>query len=204
MSDLEHRIKQTLEPILELPDPREKISAYHDMPYALFRYDPEQEFSLRLDHDVDDASHSEGQTRHPYLARAMPSCGDNVGKVFGRLVPGRARERSRKLSRPSPTFSRNVRLWSIWWPSRCRPLPIHTRCRLDQPNRRAVPGLPHVLFARTTQGTRACPDDPLLSRRSRWGVRASFHGRARCRAQLPAQDLLKDEYSGQDRINIRE
>lgn len=41
------RLKQTLEPILELPDPRERISAYHDMPYALFRYDPEDEFELR-------------------------------------------------------------------------------------------------------------------------------------------------------------
>jgi hypothetical protein len=47
MSDLDHRIKQVLEPILELKDPRERISAYHDMPYALFRYDPEEEFDLR-------------------------------------------------------------------------------------------------------------------------------------------------------------
>jgi len=47
MSDLEHRLKQSLEPILELPDPRQRISAYHDMPYALFRYDPEEEFDLR-------------------------------------------------------------------------------------------------------------------------------------------------------------
>lgn len=47
MSDLEYRIKQTLEPILELQDPRQRISPYHDMPYALFRYDPEEEFDLR-------------------------------------------------------------------------------------------------------------------------------------------------------------
>lgn len=47
MSDLEHRIKHTLEPILELQDPRQRISAYHDMPYALFRYDPDEEFALR-------------------------------------------------------------------------------------------------------------------------------------------------------------
>jgi hypothetical protein len=47
MSDLEHRIKHTLEPDLELPDPRERISAYHDMPYALCRYDAEEEFELR-------------------------------------------------------------------------------------------------------------------------------------------------------------
>ncbi len=47
MSDLEHRIKQDLEQVLEASDPRQRISAYHDMPYALFRYDPEDEFDLR-------------------------------------------------------------------------------------------------------------------------------------------------------------
>lgn len=47
MSDLVHRIKTTLEPILDLADPRERISAYHDMPYALFRYEPEEEFEVR-------------------------------------------------------------------------------------------------------------------------------------------------------------
>jgi hypothetical protein len=47
MSDLEERLKRVLEPILEQRDPRERISAYHDMPYALFRYEPEEEFALR-------------------------------------------------------------------------------------------------------------------------------------------------------------
>ena len=47
MSDLEHRLKHDLEPILELADPRERISAYHDMPYALFHYEPDEEFDLR-------------------------------------------------------------------------------------------------------------------------------------------------------------
>lgn len=47
MSDLLHRITTSLETVLELPDPRERISAYHDMPYALFRYEPEEEFELR-------------------------------------------------------------------------------------------------------------------------------------------------------------
>lgn len=47
MSDFERRLKDDLEPVLTLPDPRQRISAYHDMPYALFRYDPEDEFALR-------------------------------------------------------------------------------------------------------------------------------------------------------------
>ena len=41
------RLTEDLEPVLTLRDPRERISAYHDMPYALFRYSPEEEFELR-------------------------------------------------------------------------------------------------------------------------------------------------------------
>lgn len=44
---LAQRIAQDLEPILALPDPRTKISSYHSMPYAIFRYDPAEEFALR-------------------------------------------------------------------------------------------------------------------------------------------------------------
>jgi hypothetical protein len=47
LDPMPQRISQDLEPILALPDPRTKISAYHDMPYAIFRYDPTEEFSLR-------------------------------------------------------------------------------------------------------------------------------------------------------------
>ena len=42
-----HRLREDLEPILTLVDPREKLSAYHDMPYAIFHYSPEEEFDLR-------------------------------------------------------------------------------------------------------------------------------------------------------------
>ena len=41
------RLTQQLEPILLSPDPRPQISAYHDMPYALFRYDPDDELEMR-------------------------------------------------------------------------------------------------------------------------------------------------------------
>jgi len=47
MSEFQTRLRNDLEPILASADPRQKISAYHDMPYALFRYDPEEEFELR-------------------------------------------------------------------------------------------------------------------------------------------------------------
>jgi Domain of unknown function (DUF1788) len=47
VSDLLQRLREGLEPILEQHDPRARMSAYHDMPYALFRYDPGDELELR-------------------------------------------------------------------------------------------------------------------------------------------------------------
>jgi len=41
------RLKRDLEPLLSLDDPRSRISAYHDMPYAIFRYPAEDEYALR-------------------------------------------------------------------------------------------------------------------------------------------------------------
>lgn len=45
--DWKARLTGQLEPILAAPDPRLQISAYHDMPYAIFRYSPEDEFAVR-------------------------------------------------------------------------------------------------------------------------------------------------------------
>ncbi len=47
MSDWKQRLTLALEPILRETDPRPKISAYHNMPYAIFRYPPEDEFAIR-------------------------------------------------------------------------------------------------------------------------------------------------------------
>lgn len=41
------RLRDTLEPLLRQEDPRPAISAYADMPYAIFRYPPDAEFALR-------------------------------------------------------------------------------------------------------------------------------------------------------------
>lgn len=51
MSDWKARLTGTLEPILQLRDPRPGLSVYHDMPYAVFRYPPQVEFELR--HELD-------------------------------------------------------------------------------------------------------------------------------------------------------
>jgi len=47
MSDWKQRLTRTLEPILRKPDPRPELSAYHNMPYAIFRYPPDDEFAVR-------------------------------------------------------------------------------------------------------------------------------------------------------------
>jgi hypothetical protein len=47
MSDWLERLTTKLEPLLSQADPRKSISAYHDMPYAIFRYPPDEEFAVR-------------------------------------------------------------------------------------------------------------------------------------------------------------
>ena len=45
--DWKERLTGNLEPCSKQADPRPQISAYHDMPYAIFRYPPEEEFAVR-------------------------------------------------------------------------------------------------------------------------------------------------------------
>jgi len=47
MSEWRQRLTQKLEPVLRETDPRTELSAYHDMPYAVFHYPPNDEFALR-------------------------------------------------------------------------------------------------------------------------------------------------------------
>lgn len=49
MSDWKQRLTRDLEPVLREADPRAQISAYHNMPYAIFHYPPEEEFPLRAE-----------------------------------------------------------------------------------------------------------------------------------------------------------
>lgn len=47
MSDWKQRLTRDLEPALREMDPRARIGAYHNMPYAIFYYPPEEEIPLR-------------------------------------------------------------------------------------------------------------------------------------------------------------
>jgi hypothetical protein len=52
MKDWKDRLTQKLEPVLRQDDPRADISSYDNMPYAIFRYDPEDEFTVRQELDL--------------------------------------------------------------------------------------------------------------------------------------------------------
>lgn len=49
MTDWKERLTRNVEPVLTLPDPRTQISAYHDMPYAIFHYPADEEFAVRAE-----------------------------------------------------------------------------------------------------------------------------------------------------------
>ena len=98
MSDLEHRLKQSSKPVLELADPRERISAYHDMPYALFRYDPEEEFELRKQVTLLETRLTQkGKRIKTHLAGRVPRRSDALAATARGLVRGGARARHRHV-----------------------------------------------------------------------------------------------------------
>ncbi|HSW50340.1 MAG TPA: hypothetical protein VLH09_09210, partial [Bryobacteraceae bacterium] len=45
--DWKGRLTKDLEPLLALPDPRPRISAYDNLPFAIFLYEPNQEFAVQ-------------------------------------------------------------------------------------------------------------------------------------------------------------
>ncbi len=47
MRSWKERLTEDLEPLLGAPDPRPKISVYHDTPCAIFHYPPQEEFAVR-------------------------------------------------------------------------------------------------------------------------------------------------------------
>jgi hypothetical protein len=49
MSNWKQRLTTDLEPVLRATDPRPQLSAYHNMPYAIFHYPPEEEIPLRAE-----------------------------------------------------------------------------------------------------------------------------------------------------------
>ena len=81
MSDWKQRLTRDLEPILRERDPRPGISAYHNMPYAIFRYSPKDEFALRG--AVDLLSTRLGQLGKRVTSISLAACLDTALKREG-------------------------------------------------------------------------------------------------------------------------
>jgi hypothetical protein len=47
LNDWKDRLTKGLEPLLSMPDPRPRISAYDNLPFAIFLYPPEREFAVQ-------------------------------------------------------------------------------------------------------------------------------------------------------------
>ncbi len=192
MSDLEHRLTQHLEPILALPDPRTRISAYHDMPYAIFRYDPDEELDLRKQATLLETRLSQKGKRIKRISLA--ECMDEAMRAQRPLEEWFTAEREQGIDSIVETvhsilseYAPLVDLVAARMPDDPDPSPRH---RLHPPDGRAVPRLQDIFAPRAAQGPHPRPHGAVLSRRSRRRRRPAFHGRAGRRAQLPPEDLL--------------
>ena len=108
--------------------PRQRISAYHDMPYALFRYDPEDEFDLRKQVTLLETRLSQkGKRVKSDLARGVPGRGNALTAAARGVVRRRSANRaSRRLSRPFMRSCPSTRRSLTSSPRACRRTP--TRC----------------------------------------------------------------------------
>ena len=173
------RLTQKLEPILRTSDPRPQISAYHDMPYAIFRYPPEDEFAVRKQvtllrtrleqsgkhvsrrvargvHDAAPRTRRALTPRHSRRPRGGPSNDHRDGPRSPQRV--RATRRAGGGADRSPMLIRSGTSSSSCGLERCF--------------------LSTVLVpSRTTQGQRARPSRPLLPGRARRRRRPALHGR---------------------------
>ena len=185
------RLTEDLEPVLALPDPRERISAYHDMPYALFRYSPEEEFELRKQVTLLKTRLSQKGKRVWRISLA--ECLDEAMRQQRPLEDWFTAEREQGVETIVETVHSVL--------SEYTPLVDQVAARMpDDPNpvrdivfmcvRVPFSRVPDVLAPRTAEGSRARPDSVVLPGRTRWRRGTSLHGRARRRAQLPAEDLL--------------
>jgi hypothetical protein len=166
VNDLEHRLRTVLEPILEMREPREKLSAYHDMPYALFQYDPADEFELRKQVTLLETRLTQKGKR--VFRISLAECLDEAMKSQNPLDAWFTAEREQGVETVVETvhavlaeYAPLVELVAEAHAARSRG---GTRRRLHPPDRRALPRVPHLLAARAAQGARRCSDDPLLPR----------------------------------------
>lgn len=100
MTDWKHRLTATLEPLLRQPDPRPAISAYHDMPYAIFHYTPSAEWELRAEvRMLATRLHAEAGKRvtEISLAECLTTALERAGLTVDKLVEAERRTNPEKI-----------------------------------------------------------------------------------------------------------
>jgi len=99
MSDWQRRLARDLEPILRSEDPRPQISAYHDMPYAIFRYLPEHEFDVRREIAMLRTRLEQAGKRVTVisLARCLQDAFDREGLTSARIKMAEKRTGTKKM-----------------------------------------------------------------------------------------------------------
>ena len=192
LDPMKSRLTRDLEPILSLPDPRTKLSAYHDMPYAIFRYDPEEEFELRREVGMLETRLTQDGKR--VIRISLAECLDQAMRSQQPLEDWFKAEREMGTETVVETvhtvlseYAPLVELVAERLPDDAGP---DARRRLHHADRCPLPGVPDLLAAGAAEGPDRGARRPLLPGRARRRLGPAVHGRARGRAQLPSQDLL--------------
>lgn len=99
MSDWKLRLRRDLEPVLMAEDPRPRISAYHDMPYAIFRYPPEHELEVRQEVALLRTRLEQAGKRITTisLARCLQDAFDKEGLTMKRIMVAEKRTGTEKM-----------------------------------------------------------------------------------------------------------
>ena len=165
------------------------------MPYALFRYDPEEEFALREQVTLLETRLTQKGKRVTRISLA--ECLDEAMRSQRPLEEWFAAEREQGVETVVETvhavlseYAPLVELVAARMPA--DPDPLRDVVFILRTGA-LFPGVPDLLAARAAQGPRPRPDGPLLPRRPRRRGRPAVHGRARRRAQLPTEDLLMED-----------
>ena len=193
MTDWKDRLMGQLEPVLKQTDPRPAISAYHDMPYAIFRYPPEDEFAVRQETTLlrTRLEQSGKRVTSISLSACMHEALDAEGLGTEALAEA---EKTVGLESTIETIHQVL--------SEYRPLDELVAARIPgdaDPLRDVVfivragalfPIYRTSSLLRATQGEGSRAGRSLLSGRARRGSGLAIHGRFGRRAQLSAEDLL--------------
>ena len=192
MSSLKDRI-ELLETDLKAVPPR--ISVYHDLPFAILRYDPAEEWELRREIKLL-GTRLEDVGKEVHIIPMSEFLWKAIDETEGMdVVVGLEREDGYRRAQDQVTTYLSDQDWrplADMLAERLATLDPQEGNRLPDEGGGDVAGpLPHVQAARRDAGQDACDHDPVLPRLDRRHDRPAVHGPEGpgCPGQLPGQDL---------------